>query len=79
MKVSGIKATGFSRGILSAKSGQEFEMASGTETVSRRGAALEYTVSLRHDIGAIRLTLDESEMRDWHMRLSRALGLASKS
>lgn len=71
MKVSGIKATGFSRGLRGRS--PEVEMASGSETVTRHGTAVEYSVTLRGNAGDVRLTLDEVEMRDWHMRLGRAL------
>jgi hypothetical protein len=71
MKVKGVKATGFSRG--QSRQAPEIEMHSGCECVTRRGSGLEYTVSLSGNLGSIRLTLDEAEVRDWHMRLSRAL------
>jgi hypothetical protein len=72
VKVEGVKATGFSRG--TRRQSPEIEMVSGCETVSRRPVTgFEYTVSLSADIGTIRLTLNEAEMRDWHMRLSRSL------
>ena len=77
MKVSGIKATGFSRGLRGRS--PEVEMASGSETVSRRGVAVEYSVTLNGNVGSVRLTLDETEMRDWHMRLSRALSTLDAS
>ncbi len=72
MKVEGIKSAGFSSEKRTSRR-TAIEMTSGTETVSRRGDALEYTTALRCEMGTIRLTLGETEMCDWHMRLGRAL------
>jgi hypothetical protein len=76
MRVSGIKATGLSRGFGTNRRAPPIEMVSGTETVNRRPGGLEYCVSLRCNAGGIRLEMNEAEMRDWYMRLGRALALA---
>jgi hypothetical protein len=75
MKVTGIKATGFSSGRRSRQ--HEVEMASDCETITRRGDSIEYSVTLRGNTGDIHLTLDETEIRDWHTHLSYALNALS--
>ena len=80
MKVRGVKATGFSK----ASSGlriPEVEMVSGCETLTRREhGVVEFSLKLEAVVGhgAIRLTLTEAEMRDWHKRLSHSLALLDK-
>jgi hypothetical protein len=68
-------ATGFSRAV--GHRVPEVEMVSGCETVTRRDSGVEFSIALEvtQGVGAIRLTLNEAEVRDWHMRLSRALAL----
>jgi hypothetical protein len=50
-------------------------MVSGNECVSRRPEGWEFTIRLEAHTGhgQLRLTMNEVEVRDWHMRLSRAL------
>jgi hypothetical protein len=75
MKIRGVKATGFSRAVGSRA--PEVEMTSGCETVTHRESGVEFSLRLETATGhgQIRLTLNEAEMRDWHMRPSRALVL----
>lgn len=74
MKVKGVKASGFSR-VVGGLRVPEVEMVSGCECVTRRHTGLEFSIKLETVVGngSIRLTLNEAEMHDWHMRLTRAL------
>jgi hypothetical protein len=74
VRVRGIKATGFSK-VVGGLRVPEVEMVSGSEMYTRRGPDWEFSLRLETSTGhgAIRLTLNEEEARDWHMRLSRAL------
>ncbi len=73
-KIRGVKATGFSRAVGGLRA-HETEMVSGCESFSHSRSECEFSIKLESTVGDawIRLTLNESEIRDWHMRLSRAV------
>lgn len=79
MKVRGVKANGFSKAVGGLRL-KEVEMVSGCECVTRRPEGWEFSIKLEavtaegaSGVGAIRLTMNEAEVRDWPMRMSRAL------
>jgi len=74
VRVKGVKATGFAKAVGGLRL-KEVEMVSGSEMYTRRPEGWEFSIRMETATGsgAIRLTLNEAEARDWHMRLSRAL------